>query len=307
MRVAIVGTGAMGSVYAGLMGAAGIDVWAIDTWQAHIDAIRMEGLHISGASGDKIVKLQASANVADAAPIDLAIIATKASGVEAAARAVKTVLAKDGIVLTIQNGLGSAEKVAEIIGPDKVLVGVVGGFGASIPNAGHVHHNGWEFVRLGEYAGGMTERLSKVGEVWERAGFRVLLFPDINRMVWEKLICNVAYSGPCTLTGLTIGGVIESADAFRIASGCASEAFAMARAQNIPVQIDEPVRYVREFGLKIPGARPSMLLDHLAGRRSEIDVINGAIPPLGDRFGIETPFNDVVVPLVRAKETAFEK
>lgn len=307
MRVAIIGTGAMGSVYAGLMGAAGIDVWAIDTWEAHIDAIRGGGLRVSGASGDKVVKLRASQTVSDAAPIDLAIIGTKASGVEAAARAVKPVLAKDGIVLTIQNGVGSADKVAAIVGPDSLMVGVVGGFGASIPKPGHAHHNGWEFVRLGEYAGGMTERLEQVGKVWERAGFRVLLFPDIHRMVWEKLICNIAYSGPCTLTGLTIGEVIESADAFRISAGCAAEAFEMAKAQNIAVQIDEPVKYVRDFGLKIPGARPSMLLDHMAGRRSEIDVINGAIPPLGDRFGIETPFNDVVVSLVKGKETAFEK
>ena len=307
MRVAIIGTGAMGSVYAGLMGAAGIDVWAIDTWEAHIDAIRTSGLHLSGASGDKVVKIHASRTVSDAGPIDLAIIATKASGVEAAARAVKPVLAKDATVITIQNGVGSADKVAAIVGPDRLMVGVVGGFGASIPKPGHAHHNGWEFVRLGEYAGGMTARLEQVGKVWERAGFRVLLFPDIHRMVWEKLICNIAYSGPCTLTGLTIGEVIESADAFRISAGCATEAFEMAKAQNIAVQIDEPVKYVRDFGLKIPGARPSMLLDHMAKRRSEIDVINGAIPPLGDKFGIETPFNDVVVSLVKGKETAFKK
>lgn len=306
MRVAVIGTGAMGSVYAGLMGAAGVDVWAIDTWQAHIDAMRADGLHVSGASGDRVVKLNASQSVADAGPIDLAIIATKASGVEAAAHAVKPLLAKDATVLTIQNGVGSADKVAAIVGAERLLVGVVGGFGASIPKPGHVHHNGWEFVRLGEYAGGMTERLETVGKVWERGGFRVLLFPDIHRMVWEKLICNIAYSGPCTLTGLTIGEVIESAEAFRIASGCAREAFDMARLQNIAVQIEEPVKYVRDFGLKIPGARPSMLLDHMAGRRSEIDAINGAIPPLGDKFGVETPFNDVVVALVKGKETAFK-
>lgn len=306
MRVAIIGTGAMGSVYAGLMGAAGVDVWAIDTWPAHIDAIRSDGLRVSGASGDKTVKLNASQSVADAGPIDLAIIATKASGVEAAAHAVKPVLAKGGTVLTIQNGVGSAEKVAAIVGSEKVLIGVVGGFGASIPKPGHAHHNGWEFVRLGEYAGGMTDRLEQVGKVWESAGFKVLKFPDIHRMVWEKLICNIAYSGPCTLTGLTIGEVINSPDAFRISAGCATEAFEMAKAQNIAVEIDEPVKYVLDFGLKIPGARPSMLLDHMAGKKSEIDVINGAIPPLGDRFGIETPFNDVVVSLVKGKETLFK-
>jgi 2-dehydropantoate 2-reductase len=156
----------MGSVYAGLLADAGLDVCAVDIWVEHIDAMNREGLRVSGASGERVAKLRATTNASDAGPADLVIIATKASGVEAAAKDAREILSPEGIVLTIQNGLGSAERVASVIGEDRTLIGVVGGFGASIKAPGHVHHNGWEFVRLGEYGGGaITPRLERVAEI----------------------------------------------------------------------------------------------------------------------------------------------
>ena len=186
------------------------------------------------------------------------------------------------------------------------MIGVVGGFGASIPQPGHVHHNGWEFVRLGEYRGGTSARLEAIADIWRKGGFKVLLFEDIHQLVWEKFICNVAFSGTCTLTGLTIGAVLEDADAFSVAAACAREAYAVARAKGIAVDIDDPVAYVRAFGEKIPGARPSMLLDHMAGKRCEIDVINGAVPRVGAEVGVPAPVNTTLVALIRARERAFD-
>jgi 2-dehydropantoate 2-reductase len=304
-KIAIIGTGAMGSVYAALLGDAGHEVWAVDAWEDHVTAMNANGLRVEGASGDRTVRLNATIDAADVGPADLVIIATKADGVEAAAHAVKPILRDATPVLAIQNGLGSAEKVANILGPGRVIQGVVGGFGASMKGPGHAHHNGMEFVRLGEYAGPRTARLEHVAEIWRSGGFKVLTFDDIHKMVWEKLICNVTYSGPCTLTGLTIGQVVTDPNAFSVASACATEAYAVARAKGIDLDFDDPVAYVTAFAAKIPNARPSMLLDHLAGRRCEIDVINGAIPREGKRVGVPTPVNDIVCALIRAKETAF--
>ena len=304
-RIAIIGTGSMGSVYAALLASAGHDVWAVDAWAEHVAAMREHGLRVEGKSGDRTVRLNATTEAADVGQADLVIIATKADGVEAAARAAAGILGDHTPVLAIQNGLGSAEKVADILGPDRIIQGVVGGFGASMKGPGHAHHNGMEFVRLGEYAGAKTARLEEVAEIWRSGGFKVLTFDDIHRMVWEKLICNVAFSGPCTLTGLTIGQVCASPDALAVSSACATEAHTVARAKDIAVDIDDPVAYIVNFAAKIPDARPSMLLDHLAGRRSEIDVINGAIPREGARVGVPTPVNDIVCALIRAKETTF--
>ena len=306
MKIGIVGAGAMGCVYAALMADAGNEVWAIDTWQAHVDAIAANGLRLEGASGDRTVALGATTDPTAVGPCDLVIVATKAPQVEAAAGAVRALLGPETAVLTIQNGLGSAAKVARILGQERVVIGVVGGFGASIKAPGHAHHNGMELVRLGESSGAATPRLERIAALWRDAGFTVKCFDDIDQLVWEKLICNVCYSGTATLTGLTVGEIMADADAWPIASGCAAEAYRVARAKGVRLDFDDPVAYVRDFGAKIPGARPSMLLDHLAGRRSEIDAINGAIPPEALALGLEAPYNSLVSALVRAKETGFD-
>lgn len=303
MKIAVVGTGAMGSVYAALLGDAGNEVWAIDAWPEHVAAIRSNGLRLEGASGDRVVRVNATTDPAAAGVSELVIIATKAMHVEAAARAARPLIGDATTVLAIQNGLGSADKVAAILGPERVSVGVVGGFGASIRGPGHAHHNGWQLVRLGELAGPVTPRLEAIAEVWRGAGFTVRAFDDIHQMVWEKLICNCTFSGSSALTEWTVGEIMADPDAWRVASGCAVEADRVARASGIALDFDDPVAYVRDFGAKMPEARPSMLLDHLAGRRSEVDVINGAIAPAGAKVDIPAPFNEVVTSLIKAKET----
>jgi 2-dehydropantoate 2-reductase len=302
MKIAIVGTGAMGSVYAGLFAAAGHEVWAIDRWKEHVEAIRAKGLRLEGASGDRTVRIHAATDAGEAGPCDLVILATKAMHVTAAAEAVKSLLRPETPVVSIQNGLGGPETAAAVLGRERVMVGVVGGFGASIRAPGHAHHNGMELVRLGEFGGPITPRLRAVEEAWRGAGFRVKCFDDIGQLVWEKLVCNCAYSGPCALAERTIGEVMDDPDLARVSADCASEAWRVARAKNVKLDFTDPVAYVREFGAKIPNARPSVLLDLMAKRKSEIDVINGSIPRVAREAGLAAPVNETITALVRAKE-----
>lgn len=302
MRIAIVGTGATGSVYAGLLGDAGHEVWAIDRWEAHVSAIRERGLRVSGASGDRVVRLGAASDPREVGSVDLVVIATKAGEVEAAARAALPLLGPDTVVLPIQNGLGSRERVAAIVGSERVIAAVVGGFGASIVSPGHVHHHGMELVRMGEPSGPVSSRVEAVADAWRAAGFTVRTYDDIDQLVWEKLICNVAFSATCAVSGLTIGEVMDDASAWSVSRACAREADAVARARGVALGFDDPVVWVRDFGRAIPGARPSMLLDVLAGRPSEVDVINGAIPPLAASLGLDAPVNSTLTALVHALE-----
>lgn len=304
MKIAVVGAGAMGSVYAGLLASAGNEVWAIDTWREHVDAIRDRGLRVEGASGDRTVRLQATTDTSDPGPCDLVIIATKADGVASAAASIGPLLRDDSLVLTIQNGLGAAERICRHLPPDNVLLGVAGGFGASIRGPGHAHHNGMELVRLGELKGGITERLERIGGVWRDAGFNVKCFDDINQLVWEKFVCNVTYSGSCTIFECTIAGVQGNEHAWKVASGCAAEAYAAGVAKGVHFSFDDPVAHVREFGRKIPNSRPSMLQDYLAKRPSEIDAINGMVPVVAREAGTAAPYNEVVTAIVKAKERA---
>ena len=301
-KVAIVGCGAMGSVYAALMVDAGHDVFAVTLWPDHAQAMAEHGLRLEGISGDRTVPIKASTTTDGIGVCDLVIIATKAFDVDAAARSCVPLIGEGTVVQTIQNGLGSPEIAAPILGADNIAIGVVGGFGASIRAPGHAHHNGMEMIRFGAYAGLPKQLLQASAKIWESAGFKVALFDDVQRMVWEKLIMNVTFSGTCCLTGLTIGEVLDDADAWPVARGCGEEAVAVAKASGIALDVGDPIAHIRTLGGKIPHAKPSMLLDYEAGRRCEIDAINGSVPRLGRPLGVPTPVNDTVVGLVKARE-----
>lgn len=306
MKIAVIGAGAMGSVYAGLLADAGNEVWAVDLWQEHVDAIRETGLRVEGASGDRTVTtLHATGDLSDAGTCDLYIIATKASGVGAAAKAIQPLAGPDSLVLTIQNGLGSGDRIARHMISDNVLLGVAEGFGASMKSPGHVHHNAMKLIRIGEMNGGPSKRLDRVAGVWCDAGFDVQAFDDIDQLIWEKFICNVTFSAPCTVFDRTLGELMADPASWNVALGCTKEAYAAGRAKGINLSFDDPVPYVTAFGKKMPQARPSMLLDHMARRPSEIDAINGMVPVLGAELGIKTPYNETMSAIVRAREALF--
>jgi 2-dehydropantoate 2-reductase len=189
-----------------------------------------------------------------------------------------------------------------VLGAERVVVGIAGGFGASVVGPGHVHHHGMELVRLGEPGGPVSPRVERVAEVWREAGFSVETEDDVERLVWEKLVCNVCFSGTCTVLGRTIGEVLDDPHAWWIASSCAREAYDVAVASGISLAFDDPVAYTAAFGERIRDARPSMLLDRLAGRPTEIDAINGAIPPRAAALGLEAPVNATITALVKAGE-----
>jgi 2-dehydropantoate 2-reductase len=306
MKIAIFGVGAMGSVYAGLMAEAGHEIWAVDIWQDHVDAINQSGLRVEGASGDRVVQgIKATTNAQDVSDCDLYVLATKASGVGPAAKMIAPLMGPESMVITIQNGLGAGERIAQYMNTDRVLLGVADGFGASMKGPGHVHHNAMNLIRVGEMNGGMTERLERITRVWQEAGFNAKAFEDIDQLIWGKYICNVAFSGPCTVFDYTLGELIADPAAWAIAQGCAREVQALGQEKNIEFSFDDPIEYITAFGHKMPDARPSMLLDHHARRPSEIDAINGMAVELGKQLGIPTPYNEVLSAVIRQREQGF--
>ena len=306
MKIAIFGIGAMGSVYAGLLCEAGHEVWGVDVWREHIAAINREGLKLEGASGNRVISgINATSNASEVGQCDLYVIATKASGVGPAAHAIANLMSKDSIVLTIQNGLGAGERIAEYMAVDNVLLGVADGFGASIKGPGYAHHNAMNLIRVGEMNGGMSERLQATTKVWQDAGFNAKAFEDIDQLIWGKYICNVSFSGPCTVFDCTLGELLADPVTENIARGCAREVHALGLAKGIHWTFNDTDEYIAAFAAKMPDARPSMLLDHQSKRRSEIDAINGMVVELGKKLDIPTPYNEVLTAVIRQREEAF--
>jgi len=118
-------------------------------------------------------------------------------------------------------------------------------------------------------------------------------------------LCNVTLSAPCTAFGCTVADLRADPERWAVALGCMAEAFAVGRAHGVAFSFDNPVAYVTAFAERVGAAKPSMLQDHEAGRRSELEAINGAIPPLGAALGIATPYNETLCAVIRAREAAF--
>jgi 2-dehydropantoate 2-reductase len=306
MKIAIVGTGAMGSVYAGLLGKAGHEVWAVDIWQEHIDVISASGLSVSGASGSFVVdNLRVARSPGDVGSCDVWVIATKASAVDEVAAQIAPLLEPDSVVMAFQNGLGAGERVSRHMSEEHILIGIAEGFGSSIPEPGHVHHEGMRLIRIGELHGGLTDRLLRIEQAWRDAGFNVRAFSDITLMVWEKFLCNVTLSAPCAAFDSTVGELMSNPDAWKIALGCTAEAYRLGVAMGVEFPFDDPLRYVTDFASSIPNASPSMRLDHLARRPSEIDAINGQVVTLSHGLGLEAPYNETLCAIVRRQELGF--
>jgi 2-dehydropantoate 2-reductase len=304
MKIAVIGCGAMGSIYAARLAAAGCDVLAIDSYQPNIEQIARRGLRVTGPGYDQTVPLRAATSAAGASAgiMDLVVLAVKAADVKTAAQQALPMLGMDTPVLTIQNGLGSAETVAGIVGDQRVAVGIASGFGASRVAPGHVHHNAMRAMRFGAYSSLPYPTVESIARTWTQAGFDAAAVTDIAAMQWEKLICNVAYSAPCALTGMTVGQVMDDPEMGPVSRAAATEAWTVARAAGIAVAVTDPVAHVRAFGAGMPDAKPSALLDHEARRVSEIDVINGAVPRHGARVGVEAPVNATLTAVVKSVE-----
>jgi 2-dehydropantoate 2-reductase len=307
MKIAIVGTGAMGSVYAGLLGKAGHEVWAIDVWQEHIAAIADSGLAVSGASGTYVVDtLHVGRAPAEAGTCDVWVIATKAADVDAAAAAIAPLLDPDTVVMAFQNGLGAGERVARRIPESHIVIGIAEGFGSFIPEPGHVHHEGMRLIRIGEMHSGLTPRVEGIAQAWGDAGFNVRAFADVSLMIWEKFLCNVTLSAPCAVFDVTVGELMANPETWQVALGCTAEAYQLGLAMGVEFPFDDPLHYVTEFSATIPNSSPSMRLDQLARRHSEVDVINGQVVTLSRELGLSAPYNETLCAVLRRREASFD-
>ena len=137
------------------------------------------------------------------------------------------------------------------------------------------------------------------------AGFEVKAYEDLTLMIWEKFLCNVTLSAPTAVFDMTVGELMADEAAWAVALGCTAEAYRAGVAAGVAFPFDDPVRYVSEFAATIPDASPSMRLDHRAGRRSEVDVINGAVVDLSRELGLEAPYNQTLCAVLRRREAAF--
>ena len=305
MRIAVVGAGAMGGSYGGMLAVAGEDVGLLDARSDHVAAIRADGLRVSGAVGEHVLRLPAAESPeglepAEGAWADLVIVFTDTNATGEAARAADHLLSSEGCAITFQNGIGNVETLQAKLGAERVLGGS-SMCSALVEAPGHVVMTHRGPTSIGELDGRHTNRLQRVAGALERAGFEVEVKDDINARIWTKFIINSAINALCATTGLRLGevGRLEEMDALQ--DRILDEAFALVRAKEIPIA-EADVRAGIKRSCRLKFSRPSMLQHVEAARRTEIDAINGALVRESRKLGLAAPYNEALTALLKGRE-----
>jgi len=299
MHIAILGAGAMGSLFGGLLAEAGHRVTLLDVDDAHLNAINETGLRLTTDAGERTVaNLEALRPEAAMQPADLLILFTKTLHTQAALGAARAVLGSHTAVLSLQNGLGNAERLGQFADPARVMIGVTT-WPADKNGPGRVSSHGAGTIRLMSADGAATPMLSRTVEALNDAGLACTADADVWAAIWEKVAFNAALNSLCAVTGCTVGELTNVADGESLALKIVAEVAAVARAHGVAVDeahVSENVRYALAHHR---AHRPSMLQDVLAGRRTEIEAINGAVVEAARFKAIAVPHTQTLLQLVR--------
>lgn len=307
MKIAILGgAGAMGAMFGARLGLAGEDVTLIDVNQAAIDHINQNGVTLEEKSGEKhIAKIKAMRDAASVGAQDFVIVFTKCYHTEGAVRAALPMVGANTTVVSLQNGWGNAPLIQGIVGEDKVFAGVTYNSGA-LRGLGHTYQGGVGITHIGEMKGGTSARVHALAEALRKGGFEVAESEQVLKEIWSKLALNVCTLPTAAVYAWEARKLVEHQGMKDLMAALLSEVVAVAHAQNIPMDYDERWSAITGLLERIaPTLKGSMPTDVENKRRTEIDVINGAIVAGGKAHSIPTPYNNTILWLIHALEETF--
>ncbi|MBM3523098.1 MAG: ketopantoate reductase family protein, partial [Alphaproteobacteria bacterium] len=300
MRICVIGAGAMGAAYGGLLSTLGHDVTFVDVWTDNVDAINARGLRVDGVRGDRIFKVAATSNVPRGLDADLAMIWTDSNSTRQAAETAKALLKPDGFAVTLQNGIGNVETLVEVLGKARVAAGS-SMCSAAMKGPGHSTLTHMGMTSLGEIDGGGSPRTEALAAELKQAGFEVRVYPDIMSLIWTKFALNCSINALCATTGLRLGELARLPAMSRFQDLVMDEILAVVAAKKITLADPDLRATVKAHCFK-KFSRPSMMQHIDAGKRTEIDALNAKIVEEGAKLGVPTPYNAALVMLLKGVE-----
>jgi 2-dehydropantoate 2-reductase len=301
MKIAVVGAGAMGAIFGARFAQAGHDTHLVDVAVPLVDKINSEGITVVREADETVTQVPATTDPASVGPVDLVVFCVKCYHTPSAAEAARPLVDSGTVVASLQNGWGNGDVLAGVFPPEQIVVGVTYNSG-TVLDVGRVAHPGVGPTTVGSFTDGGRgpERLA---EALRDGGLEATVASPIRPEIWKKLILNAATLPTAALIGMNAGALTAHPDMKQLVSETAREAVAVARA--LGYDIDEQERLDAIHGLleRAGPARGSMLQDFEAGRRTEIDVINGAVVRAGDESGVPVTINRTFVRLVKAWES----
>jgi 2-dehydropantoate 2-reductase len=299
MRVTVMGSGGTGGYFGGLLARAGLDVTFVARGP-HLDAIRAQGLTVrSRLMGDFTVPARVTADPAEAGPADLILFCVKAYDTESAARRLGRAVGPATVILPVQNGIDSAERIGRVIEPGHVIGGLAA-VSSVVAAPGVIEHRaGPDVIQLGELNGGPSPRAERIADMLRGAGIKAQVRPDIRVALWEKFVLICGLSGLTALTRLPIGTVLADAETRTLFRQTIEETDAVGQAEGVVLPRGIVERTVKFFDASDPAIRGSLYYDLAAGRRLEIETLNGTVVRLGRARGVPTPANFAIYATLR--------
>ena len=304
-KVAVLGAGAMGCLFGGLMAEKGLDVVLIDVWKDHVDAINKNGLKMDGHGGDRFIKIKATTDPSTLNPVDAIIIMCKATALKTALTNSKNIIGDNTMLMSFQNGIGHEAIMQEIAGKDKVLGGTTTQ-ASNIVGPGHIKNHGSLPSWIGEYEGGMSDRVSNLAETFTAHNLETIAVADIKKRKWMKLFALTAIGPLSSVFNLHHTDLYITNKNQKVSRSLGKqiilETRAVAKADGVDVTEDECLEMFNKIVDSNQTNKSSMCFDILNKRKTEIEFINGAVAKIGKNHGIKTPMNDLMYNMIMVKE-----
>ena len=305
-HVAVVGAGGMGALFGAILSEGGLEVTLVDTDRAHLDAIRRDGLRISGLGGDRRLMLATAHDAAQVEQADIVLVQCKGTATRAAALAMTHLADSGAVFISFQNGLGNEDILAEILGAETVFGGLTSMAGARL-GPGHIRDFDRVPSYIGEWGGGKSPRAEAIAAAFTAAGLETHASADIRADIWKKLLGNMTMSAVSGVTNLTSTEILQMDSLRQVCFTALDEAISIAHSQDINLDREAVVR-----GLELmtaPGGtgdnKSSLCLDVLARRPSEVEFIYGKPLQLADAAGLAVPTLRSLYGLVKGIETQY--
>ena len=305
-KVAVLGAGAVGCYFGGMLARAGAPVTLIGR-PAHVAAFQLEGLLLDTLQFKARVPVDASTDASAVAGAALVLVCVKSGDTDAAAKSVAPHLAPGATIVSLQNGVDNAARMRPLV--DAEVLAAVVYVGCQMAGPGHVRHTGRGDLVIGGRAGADegARRAASVAAVFERAGVPCKVSSNVDGELWIKLIINCAYNAACALSRLQYGPMVASAWARELMAQVVDEAVTVARAEGVALDTDGLLERVLSIGAAMPAQLSSTAQDIGLGKATEIDALNGYVARRGAELGVPTPVNRTLHALVKLRELAAVK
>jgi len=303
MKICFLGSGALGSALGGVLTEGGNDVWLIDAWAAHADAMNSRGLVLRVDGTDRTVRVKARTSAAGIGPADLVVVLVKSYHTREAIEKATAIVGPETVVMSLQNGLGHEEILADVVGPNRVLAGKTYARGVLLGPGHVIAGTRGKRTYIGELDGRVTERATRIAETMTRAGLPTEVSANIVGTMWDKLLINVATGALSGVTRLPYGGLYAVPEIEQCALAAVAEAIGVARALGVKLASEKPEDAWRLAAEGLPAEFKASILQSIEkGAPTEIDFINGSVVRWGGRVKVPTPVNRALVACVKGIE-----